>query len=206
MIIVVDYGVNNLASVVRALAASGHSAQLTRDPEQVRHADRVLLPGVGNFGQGSRTLAASGLGQAVKEAAQAGAPVLGICLGLQLLFETSEEAPEARGLGLLPGRVRRFSSGLPVPHVGWAKVDLTEAGRRHPVLAASFENGSQFFYHVHSYYPASLPDHVLLGTGDYGGMFATLVGEGPVIGAQFHPEKSQLAGIGLLAAFAEWRP
>ena len=206
MIVVVDYGVNNLTSVVRALAASGHSAHLTQDPEEVRRADRVLLPGVGNFGQGSRTLAAGGLGQAVKEAAQAGTPVLGICLGLQLLFETSEEAPEARGLGLLPGRVRRFSSGLPVPHVGWAKVDLTEAGRRHPVLATSFENGSQFFYHVHSYYPASLPDHVLLGTGDYGGVFATLVGEGPIIGAQFHPEKSQLAGIGLLAAFAEWRP
>ena len=206
MIVVVDYGVNNLASVVRALAASGHPAQLTGDPEEVRRADRVLVPGVGNFGQGSRTLASTGLAEAVREVAGAGRPVLGICLGLQLFFETSEEAPEARGIGLLPGRVRRFSSGLPVPHVGWAKVDLTEFGRQHPVLAARFSGGAQFFYHVHSYHPTSLPESAVLGTGDYGGVFPTLVGQGSVIGAQFHPEKSQLAGIALLAAFADWRP
>ncbi len=206
MIVVVDYGVNNLASVVRALGASGHRAQLTGDPDEVRRADRVLVPGVGNFGQGSRTLSSTGLGEAVREVAGAGRPVLGICLGLQLFFEVSEEAPDARGIGLLPGRVRRFSSGLPVPHVGWAKVDLTEAGRRHPVLAPTFSDGAQFFYHVHSYHPTSLPDHAILGTGDYGGVFPTLVGQGSVIGAQFHPEKSQVAGIALLAAFAEWRP
>jgi glutamine amidotransferase len=206
VIVVVDYGVNNLASVVRALAASGHSAQLTGDPDDVRRADRVLVPGVGNFGQGSRTLRSSGLADAVKEVAAAGRPVLGICLGLQLFFESSEEAPDARGIGLLPGRVRRFSGNLPVPHVGWAKVDLTESGRLHPVLASTFSDAAQFFYHVHSYYPASLPDAAVLGTGDYGGTFATLVGQGSVIGAQFHPEKSQVAGIALLAAFAEWRP
>lgn len=206
MIAVVDYGVNNLASVVRALAASGHPAQLTGDPDQVRRADRVLVPGVGNFGQGSRTLAATGLGDAVKEVAAAGRPVLGICLGLQLFFEASEEAPDARGIGLLPGRVRRFSGALPVPHVGWARVDLTQSGRLHPVLASPFSEGAQFFYHVHSYYPTSLPDNAVLGTGDYGGIFATLVGQGSVIGAQFHPEKSQVAGITLLASFAEWRP
>jgi imidazole glycerol phosphate synthase glutamine amidotransferase subunit len=206
VIVVVDYGVNNLASVVRALAASGHPAQLTGDPDDVRRADRVLVPGVGNFGQGSRTLRSSGLGDAVKEVAAAGRPVLGICLGLQLFFESSEEAPDARGIGLLAGKVRRFSGDLPVPHVGWAKVDLTESGRHHPVLASTFSNGAQFFYHVHSYYPASLPDPAVLGTGDYGGTFATLVGQGSVIGAQFHPEKSQVAGIALLAAFAKWRP
>jgi imidazole glycerol-phosphate synthase subunit HisH len=206
VIAVVDYGVNNLASVVRALGAGGHRAQLTADPDEVRRADRVLVPGVGNFGQGSRTLASTGLGEAVREVAQAGRPVLGICLGLQLFFETSEEAPEARGIGLLPGRVRRFSTELPVPHVGWAQVDLTEQGRRHPVLAPAFGGSAQFFYHVHSYYPASLPDRAVLGTGDYGGVFPTLVGEGSIIGAQFHPEKSQRAGIDLLAAFAEWQP
>jgi glutamine amidotransferase len=206
VIVVVDYGVNNLASVVRALAAGGHPAQLSGDPDEVRRADRVLVPGVGNFGQGSRTLGSTGLGEAVREVAAAGRPVLGICLGLQLFFEASEEAPDARGIGLLPGRVRRFSGGLPVPHVGWAKVDLTDAGRRHPVLAATFTNGAQFFYHVHSYYPTSLPVEAVLGTGDYGGVFPTLVGQGSVIGAQFHPEKSQVAGIALLAAFAEWRP
>jgi imidazole glycerol-phosphate synthase subunit HisH len=206
VIAVVDYGVNNLASVVRALAASGHRAQLTADPEEVRRADRVLVPGVGNFGQGSRTLASTGLGEAVREVAHAGRPVLGICLGLQLFFEMSEEAPDARGIGLLPGRVRRFSTDLQVPHVGWAQVDLTEPGRRHPVLASAFGGSAQFFYHVHSYYPTALPDRAVLGTGDYGGIFPTLVGEGSIIGAQFHPEKSQVAGIALLAAFAEWRP
>jgi len=174
MIAVVDYGVNNLASVVRALGAGGHQASLTSDPDEVRRADRVLVPGVGNFGQASRTL--------------------------------SEEAPEARGLGLLPGRVRRFSNGLHVPHVGWARVDLTESGRSHALLGPAFGNGAQFFYHVHSYYPTGLPDQAVLGTGDYGGVFPTLVGRGTVIGAQFHPEKSQQAGIVLLSAFARWKP
>jgi glutamine amidotransferase len=202
----VDYGVNNLASVVRALGASGHPAQLTDDPDEVRRAERVLLPGVGNFGQASRTLGSTGLGDAIREVAGAGRPVLGICLGLQLFFETSEEAPDARGIALLPGRVRRFPDGLPIPHVGWAKVDLTEAGRRHPVLTSAFSNGAQFFYHVHSYYPTGLPESTVLAKGDYGGEFPTLVGQGSVIGAQFHPEKSQVAGLALLAAFAEWHP
>ena len=206
MIAVVDYGVNNLASVVRALRAGGHQADLTSDPDQVRAAERVLVPGVGNFGQASRTLASTGLGDAVREVAGAGRPVMGICLGLQLFFEMSEEAPEARGIGLLPGRVRRFSNGLHVPHVGWARVDLTESGRSHPLLGSAFGGSAQFFYHVHSYYPTALPDEAVLGTGDYGGVFPTLVGRGSVIGAQFHPEKSQQAGIELLSAFARWKP
>ncbi len=206
MIAVVDYGVNNLKSVVRALAAGGHEASLTTEPESVRRAERVLLPGVGNFGQASRNLERSGLGAAVRDAAAAGRPVLGICLGLQLFFETSEEAPEARGLGLLPGTVRRFVTSLHVPHVGWARVDLTEAGRRHRMLAPVFGGGAQFFYHVHSYHPAGLPDDSVLGTGEYGEVFPTLVGRDTVVGAQFHPEKSQRAGIELLDAFARWRP
>jgi glutamine amidotransferase len=206
VIAVVDYGVNNLASVVRALGAGGHDAQLTSDPEQVRKAERVLVPGVGNFGQGSRTLAATGLGDAVCAVAQAGRPVMGICLGLQLFFERSEEAPDARGMALLAGRVRRFTTELPVPHVGWARVDLTERGRVHPMLEAAFGGEAQFFYHVHSYYPGDLPADAILGTGEYGGVFPTLVGQGSVIGAQFHPEKSQHAGIELLSAFARWRP
>jgi imidazole glycerol-phosphate synthase subunit HisH len=206
MIAVVDYGVNNLASVVRALAAAGHPARLSSDPDEVRRADRVLVPGVGNFGQGSRTLAETGLGQAVREAANSGRPVMGICLGLQLFFELSEEAPDARGMGILPGRVRRFATDLAVPHVGWARVELTETGRAHPLLGPTFGGAAQFFYHVHSYYPACLPEETILGTGDYGGAFATLVGRETVIGAQFHPEKSQQAGIDLLGAFARWRP
>lgn len=206
MIVVVDYGVNNLASVVRALRAGGHQAELTSDPDRVRQAERVLVPGVGNFGAASRTLASTGLGDAVREVAAAGRPVMGICLGLQLFFEVSEEAPDARGMSLLSGRVRRFSSDLPVPHVGWAKVDLTDRGRSHSMLGPAFGDGSQFFYHVHSFYPTELPDEAVLATGDYGGAFPTLVGQGTVIGAQFHPEKSQQAGIELLRAFARWRP
>jgi imidazole glycerol phosphate synthase glutamine amidotransferase subunit len=206
VIAVVDYGVNNLASVVRALGAGGHSAVLTDDPEQVRRAERVLLPGVGHFGQASRTLATTGLGDAIREVVAAGRPVMGICLGLQLFFERSEEAPEVDGLALLPGRVRRFTTDLPVPHVGWARVELTASGRRHPMLTGIFGEAFQFFYHVHSYYPASLPDDAVLGTGDYGVVFPTLVGQGTIIGAQFHPEKSQHAGIGLLSAFARWQP
>jgi len=206
VIAVVDYGVNNLASVARALQAGGHAAELSNNPDVVRRAERVLVPGVGHFGQASRTLSSTGLGEAVREVARAGRPVMGICLGLQLFFEMSEEAPGVRGLALLPGRVRRFSSGLPVPHVGWAQVELTDAGRRHPVLGLAFVDSAQFFYHVHSYYPTELPEADVLGTGEYGGVFPSLVGEGSILGAQFHPEKSQLAGIALLSAFAEWRP
>jgi imidazole glycerol phosphate synthase glutamine amidotransferase subunit len=202
----VDYGVNNLASVVRAVRAGGHTAELVAEPDQVRRAERVLLPGVGNFGQASRTLASSGLGQAVLEVAASGRPVMGICLGLQLFFELSDEAPGARGLGLLPGRVQRFSTTLPVPHVGWARVDLTASGSRHPLLSGVFHQQAEFFYHVHSYHPADLPDDVVLATGDYGSVFPTIVGSGPVIGVQFHPEKSQSAGLSLLSAFAAWRP
>jgi imidazole glycerol-phosphate synthase subunit HisH len=206
VIAVVDYGVNNLRSVVRALEAGGHEATLTTDPGEIRTADRVLVPGVGNFGQGSRNLAATGLGEAVREVAAAGRPVMGICLGLQLLFGTSEEAPGARGLDLLPGRVRRFVTTLHVPHVGWARVDLTAAGRRHAMLGPLFSEEPRFYYHVHSYHPSELPADAVLGTGEYGTVFPTLVGRETVIGAQFHPEKSQRAGLELLDAFARWAP
>ena len=206
MIVVVDYGVNNLASVVRALAAGGHAATLAADPDTVRRAERVVLPGVGNFGRAAH-LASSGLADAVREVARSGRPVMGICLGLQLLFPSSEEAPGVAGLGLLEGTVRRFRTELPVPHVGWARVEPTAAGRSHPALAGTFPDGApSFFYHVHSYHPAGLPSGATLAEADYGGAFPTIVGRHNILGAQFHPEKSQAAGIALLAAFAEWRP
>ena len=206
MIVVVDYGVNNLKSVVRALAAGGHTASLTTDPDAVRRADHVLMPGVGHFGQASRTLETTGLGAAVREAAARGQALMGICLGLQLFFPVSAEAPEAPGLGILPGKVVRFATALPVPHVGWARVDPTPAGRRHAMVDALFKGAPQFFYHVHSYHPAGLPDDHVLATGTYERVFPTLVGRDNVVGAQFHPEKSQRAGIELLDAFARWRP
>jgi glutamine amidotransferase len=205
VIAVVDYGVNNLRSVVRALAAGGHTATLTADPAAVRAAERVVMPGVGHFGQAMANLARSGLGDAVRDAARAGRPVMGICLGLQLFFEGSEEAPGLEGLSLLRGSSRRFTVDLPVPHVGWARVEPTDAGRGHPVVRRVLSR-AEFYYHVHSYHPAGLAPGAVLATGEYGYVFPTLVGQDTVLGAQFHPEKSQRAGIALLSAFAEWRP
>ena len=166
MIAVVDYGVNNLRSVVRALEAGGHEATLTTDPGEVRTADRVLVPGVGNFGQGSRNLAGSGLGDAVREVAGAGRPVMGICLGLQLLFETSEEAPDARGSACsragapLRGCPARAARGM-----GPGRADRRR--RRHAMLGPLFAGEPRFFYHVHSYHPSDLPGDAMLGTGEY---------------------------------------
>jgi glutamine amidotransferase len=204
VIAVVDYGVNNVKSVVRALLAGGHAAELTAEPEVVRRAVRVLLPGGGHFGQGTTIVRRGGVADAGRAAAAAGRPVMGICLGLQLCLARSDEAPEALGLGLLPGRVRKLDVPLPVPHVGWAEVRPTFAGRSHPMLRGM--NGGEFFYHVHSYHPADLPDDAVLATADYGYAFPTIVGQGNVVGAQFHPEKSQRAGIELLSAFARWTP
>ncbi len=206
MIVVVDYGVNNLRSVVRALGAAGHAAALSAEPEAVRDAHHLVVPGVGHFGQATRNLRERGLDDAIREVARAGRPVLGICLGMQLFFARSEEAPDASGLGLLPGEVRRFRVDLPVPHVGWAGVEFTEPGRRHPVLGTLPGPEPPFFYHVHSYHPAALPAEAILALGDYGGPFPTIVGRDNVLGVQFHPEKSQRAGLALLGRFAAWKP
>jgi glutamine amidotransferase len=206
VIAVVDYGAHGLRSVVRALAAGGHRATLTTNPAKVRKAERVLLPGVGDFAPSVRALTASGLGEAVRDASGAGVPLMGICLGLQLLFAESEEAEGTAGLAILRGRVQRFRTTLPLPHVGWARVDPTPAGRRHPMLHDVFTGGPVSYYHVHSYHPAGLPTEAILATAEYGESFPTIVGEGTTIGAQFHPEKSGAAGIALLSAFATWRP
>lgn len=206
MIAVVDYGVNNVRSVVRAIAAGGHEATLTADPAVVRQADRVILPGVGHFGTAVTNLATSGLGDAVSAVAAAGRPVLGICLGMQLFYGASEEAAGARGLGLLPGAVRRFRTALPVPHVGWAEVQETAAGAAHPVSGPVFAGTPRFFYHVHSFHVTDAPAPSVLATADYDGAFPTVVTRDNVLGFQFHPEKSQRAGIDLLASFAAWRP
>lgn len=206
MIVVVDYGVNNLASVVRALAAAGHPATLSSDPDLVRRADRVILPGVGNFGRAAVTLNVTGLGDALREVAAAGRPLLGICLGQQLFFAESDEAPGAGGLGLLPGRVIRLVTALHIPHVGWAEVKPTAAGRAHAVTGPLLGESGTYYYHVHSFHPTDLPERSVLATADYGEPFPTIVGQGNVIGTQFHPEKSQDAGIALLRRFAEWTP
>lgn len=206
MIAVVDYGVSNLRSVVRAFAAGGHEATLTSDPDRVSTADRVVVPGVGHFGRAAATLGSSGLGDAILAVARRGLPVLGICLGMQLFFERSEESPGAVGLGLLAGEVRHFATDLPVPHVGWSPVTLAPAGQGHSLLGAALEGEPRYFYHVHSFHPAPSGMETVLATADYGGTFPTIVGSGSVIGTQFHPEKSQREGIALLDAFARWAP
>jgi glutamine amidotransferase len=204
VIVVVDYGVNNLASVVRAFRASGHEVTLSSDPAVVGRGSRVVMPGVGHFKQAAENLQVSGLGDVVREVAASGRPVLGICLGLQLFFEKSEEAPDAAGLGLLQGEVVKFRPRLPVPHVGWARVEGTAAGKAHAGIGVLLQGEPPFYYHVHSYHPHAVPPGDVLATADYGEVFPTLVGHGNVLGAQFHPEKSQRAGLALLDAFARW--
>jgi glutamine amidotransferase len=208
VIAVVDYGASNLRSVLRAFraAAAGASVEATSDPDTVRRAERVVVPGVGHFAPARERLAATGLDRAITDAAGAGRPVLGICLGLQLLLEGSDEAPGVPGLGLLPGRVREFATGLPVPHVGWARVRLTASGRAHGVLAPAVAGGEAFYYHVHSFHPDAVAPPAALAEAEYGATFATIVGRDRVLGVQFHPEKSQTAGLALLGAFAAWRP
>ncbi|MGH7548995.1 MAG: imidazole glycerol phosphate synthase subunit HisH [Gemmatimonadales bacterium] len=206
MIAVVDYGASNVRSVLRALRAVGSDAVLTDDPDAVRTANRVVVPGVGNFAPARRRLAETGLGEAIGDVARASRPLLGICLGLQLLLEESDEAPGVPGLGLLSGRVARFGTDLPVPHVGWARVRLTECGRAHPVLARAFGGDEAFFYHVHSYHPEGVAPRGDLADAEYGATFPTIVGRDAVLGVQFHPEKSQAPGLALLREFAAWMP
>ncbi|MSP59141.1 MAG: imidazole glycerol phosphate synthase subunit HisH [Myxococcales bacterium] len=209
MIAIVDAGLGNLRSVEKALRHVGGDAVVTADPEAVAWAERVVVPGQGAFGDCGRALAREApLGQAILVAIAKGRPYLGICLGLQILFESSEEAPECRGLGLFPGRVARIPGGrvdaagtrLKVPHMGWNTV---AASAPHPLLPKA----PAPFYFVHSYH--ALPDAraVVAATADYGDLAITAaVAQDNVFAVQFHPEKSQRDGLALLAAFVGWRP
>ena len=202
---VVDYGSGNLRSVARALARSGVDPRVTNDPADLRRADGVVLPGVGAFADAAASLAAKGLDDAVRFAIEQGRPYLGLCLGLQLLFEESEEHGRTPGLGLLPGRVTRFPDigadgrRLRVPHIGWNEVRF-EA--RHPVLAAL--PPADCFYFVHAYRAVPGRDSDVVGRTDYGGSFASAVARDNVLAVQFHPEKSQSAGKRLLDAWSAW--
>jgi glutamine amidotransferase len=198
MIVIVDYGIGNLRSVQKALERVGAAAIVSGDPAVLDAALGVVLPGVGAFGDGMANLRSRNLVEPVLRQVQAGKPLLGICLGMQLLFEESEEMGRHQGLGLLPGRVVRFPEGeLKVPHVGWNRLRVRENR-----LLAGIEDGA-YAYFVHSYYPLpEIPGDVLAVT-EYGGEFASVVGRGLVWGAQFHPEKSQEVGLRLLLNFAQ---
>lgn len=193
---IIDYGVGNLRSVEKAFAATGCSVAVTSDERALMEAERLVLPGVGAFAACMRELQERGFDELVRERVEAGVPLLGVCVGMQLLFEESEEFGVTAGLGLLRGRVRRFAEDLLVPQVGWNQV---RARRAHTLLAGLEEN--PFFYFVHSYYCEPADEETILGETDYGGPYASVVGRGNICGVQFHPEKSQAAGLRLLGNF-----
>jgi imidazole glycerol-phosphate synthase subunit HisH len=200
----VDYGAGNLRSVAKALERSGLVALVTSDAAAVARADAVVLPGVGAFAAAVANLRAKGLDQAVRRAIDAGRPYLGLCLGLQLLFEDSDEHGLAAGLGWLAGHVRRFpeqvaGQSLRVPHIGWNEVRW-QGG--HPMRKALPERDIYYFVHGWRALPASAGDTA--GSCDYGGEFAAAVAHENVFAVQFHPEKSQAAGKRVLDAFAAW--
>ncbi|MBC7242488.1 MAG: imidazole glycerol phosphate synthase subunit HisH [Anaerolineae bacterium] len=199
MIAIVDYGIGNLRSVQKAFEHVGAPVRLISSPAELEGARAIVLPGVGAFGDGMRNLQEAGFVEPLSRAVEAGVPLLGICLGMQLLFEESEEMGIHRGLGLLRGRVRRFAGGLKVPQIGWNQLFW----RRPNPLQAGIPDGA-YAYFVHSYYvePAD-PDDVLAVT-EYGISYASIVGRGNLLGVQFHPEKSQAVGLRILRNFVEW--
>ncbi len=204
-IAVVDYGAGNLRSVAKARLRSGLEPLVTGDPDAVRRADAVLLPGVGAFDDAMAELSGRGLDVAVREAIGSGRPYLGLCLGLQVLFEDCDEHGLHDGLGLLPGEVRRFEDldregrRRLVPHMGWNTVRFSGD---HPICERL--PSADCFYFVHSYRALPAESKDVVGHADYGGEFAAAVARDNVFAVQFHPEKSQSAGLRLLDAFASW--
>jgi glutamine amidotransferase len=196
VIAIVDYGMGNKRSVEKALEHVGAQPLVTGEHDDVRAADAVILPGVGAFPEAMRRLRASGLDEVVHERAAAGVPLLGICLGMQLLFETSTEHEGATGLGLLPGDVSALQAPK-LPHIGWNEVRFA---RESPLVAGLGEAAA--FYHVHSFVCRPLDPDDILGYGEYGERFASIVQRDNVMGAQFHPEKSSRDGLTLLRHFA----
>jgi imidazole glycerol-phosphate synthase subunit HisH len=200
MIAVIDYGMGNLRSVQKALLRVGGDAVITADPSDLARARKVVLPGVGAFPQAMDRLREAGFVDPLTAVAREGKPLLGICLGLQLLFEVSYEMGEWRGLGILPGKVLRFDFGaspLRVPHMGWNAL----AWDRPCPLLAGVPQGSHVYF-AHSYYGAAAEAGIVLTTTDYGGSFASSFWKDNVLATQFHPEKSQSVGLKMLENFA----
>ena len=202
MIAILDYKIGNVRSVEKAVERAIREANLpqtvvlTADQDQILSADGVILPGVGAFGACITNLSTAGLAPIVRQVVEDDIPLLGICVGMQMLFEVSEEMGTWQGLGLLPGRVRKFPDSLRIPQIGWNQLHI----QRPDPLLAGVDDGA-YAYFVHSYYcdPAN-PDHIL-ATTDYGFEYASMVRRGNIWGAQFHPEKSQQVGIQILKNF-----
>ena len=201
MIAIIDYRMGNLRSVQKALAKLGHDATIVRNPDEVAEADRLILPGVGAFEDAMAHLREQNLVEAVGDFVATGRPFLGICLGLQLLFDVSEEDGEHAGLGLVPGRVVRFESDDPairIPHMGWNRIEPTDGNN--PLLTDL--PGESVVYFVHSYYAAPAEARDVAATADYAGAFCAAVRRDNIWATQFHPEKSQRIGLQMLDNFA----
>ena len=200
MIAIVDYGVGNLFSLRSSLAAIGAEAVVTSDPDVLRSADRIILPGVGAFEDAANKLRESGLADLIRELAAAGKPLLGICLGMQLLFDKSFEYGEHEGLGLIPGEVRPIRDVIPadykIPHIGWNALIFKQD---HPLFRYIKEGDCVYF--VHSFY--AVCGDAAIATAEYGAQLTAAVAKGNVMGCQFHPEKSGNVGLAILKAFAE---
>lgn len=199
-IAIIDYGVGNLGSVEKAFTSQGIAAVVTHDEATLRQADKLVLPGVGAFKACMDGLRAHGFVEFVLEQAHAGKPILGVCVGLQMLFDEGHEFGVHKGLGLLPGRVVKFPDGVRVPHVGWNQVAFRGNAGEHPLFCDLPDQS--FFYFVHSYYVEPTDAACVLGETEYAGRYASICGRGNVVGVQFHPEKSQTAGLRLLKNFA----
>ena len=199
MIGIVDYGVGNLFSLESSLKAIGAEAKLVSSSDGLRAADRIILPGVGAFGDAAKKLRSSGLFDEIKREAESGKPILGICLGMQLLFEKSLEFGVHEGLGLIGGEVRPIAEVIPkgykIPHIGWNGLEFIP----HPLFKYLNEGDSVYF--VHSFYGADCPD--VIATTDYGAKLTAAVARNNVMGCQFHPEKSGKVGLSILKAFCE---
>jgi glutamine amidotransferase len=195
MIAIVDYGLGNLGSVTKGFRHAGAETILSADPAVLGAAEALVLPGDGAFGATMQEIRARGLDRVLRTAVAGGTPLFGICIGMQVLFEESEEHGRHAGLGLLPGRVRRFEGPLPVPHMGWNRLSFRQA---HPLFEGLLPGSHVYF--VHSYF-CDAPKDVTLATSDYGRDFPAVVGRENVLGVQFHPEKSQAAGLRMLDNF-----
>jgi len=196
MIGILDYGMGNLLSVQKAFERLGHPATVVRSGREITEADKLVLPGVGAFGQAMENLKEKKLLAPLRNAVGAGMPLLGICLGLQLLFDGSEEHGHHEGLGIFRGEVRKIPTDVKVPHIGWNQVHITQ---KSPLLEGIPDDA--FFYFVQSYYVAPRDEDCVAGTTHYGVTFASVVTRAKVFGVQFHPEKSQTVGLRLLDNF-----
>ena len=198
-IAIIDYGMGNLHSAAKALEKVGAQVTVTRDPELVRQADKVILPGVGAFGDCMKNLNERGLAPVIHEVIAAGKPFLGICVGLQMLFEGSEEDPGVAGLGIFKGMVRKIAApGLKIPHMGWNNLEYRTSSSLFQGLPPA-----AYVYFVHSYHAVPTDESCITAVSDYGGQVTAAVGQGLVQAVQFHPEKSSAVGLKILANFKE---